>query len=149
MLQDLITYDRKARQYLAIHPDTGEIIETFPPKHRHEAFLYLVSLFEPELYRLAGNIIERHPQLERVTWKAVEIVVNRGVELVTPPVDNVLAKVSSSDGYGRYAVTVESGYVSCQCEHWQSFAAPVTASGARYCKHIIAWKLANMLEDRF
>jgi hypothetical protein len=147
--QDLITYDRSAKQYNVIHPETGEILDRFPAGHKGEAFRYLVSLFAPDLFQAAQRVTERHPQLERVTWRAVEIVINHGVDILTPPVNNALAMVDSSDGYGRYAITSDAGYISCQCDHFQSFAAPITDSGRRVCKHVAAYQLAMYTEERF
>lgn len=149
MSTSLITYNRSSRVYEVTHPHTGEIVESFPSKERHAAFLYMVSLFEPELYHAAQRIIQRHPQFERRVWKAVELVVDGQVEILDVPVNNVVARVGASDGYGRYAVTIDGGYLACECEDWQSAAAPITDSGSRYCKHILAYRLGLLFEDRF
>lgn len=146
---DLITYNRSTRVYEVVHPHTGEIVESFPSKARHEAFIYLVALFEPELYAVAQRIIARNPQFERRVWKAAELLMNNQVEVLDVPVNNVVAKVAASDGYGRYNVTIEGGYLACECEDWQSAAAPLTETGARYCKHLLAYRLALALEERF
>ena len=146
---DLITYDRSAREYLVAHPETGDVLDRFPAGQKAAAFRYLVSLFAPELYQAAERVISRHPQLERVTWKGVEILTSGGVEVLTPPVNNCLAMVASSDGAGRYAITTENGFISCQCQHFQSFAAPMTDSGRMICKHIMAYQLAMYTETRF
>jgi len=146
---ELITYNRSARVYEVTHPHTGEIVESFPSKARHEALIYLVALFEPELYEAAQRIIARNPAFERRVWKAAELVMNGNVEILDVPVNNVMAKVAASDNYGRYNVTMESGYLACECEDYQSAAAPITDGGARYCKHLLAYRLALLFEERF
>ena len=146
---DLITYDRSTRLYNVANPHTGEIVNQFPPKARHEALIYLVALFEPELYGAVQRVIARNPQFERRAWKAAELVMNGQVEILDVPVNNVMAKVAASDNYGRYNVTMESGYLACECEDYQSAAAPITDGGARYCKHLLAYRLALLFEERF
>ncbi|MBX3056911.1 MAG: hypothetical protein KF770_10605 [Anaerolineae bacterium] len=144
-----IQYDRRARQYTWIEPESGEVF-TFPAKAKGDAYKFAVSMLDPDLYTAAQRMIARHPQLERVAWKAVELVAGGGVENYAPPKGNVLAMVDSSDGLGRYAIQVEDGYTSCQCEHFASFAAPVTDSGSRICKHIAAYHLYLLVrEERY
>ena len=145
-----IQYDRSAREYRFTDPDSGEIL-TAPSGQKHQLFKAAVGLLDPALYDAALRVIENNPQLERVTWKAVEIITSDGVEVFPEPRGDVQAMViSQSDEYGRYAVSTEDGYYACQCEHWQSFAAPITQQGNRYCKHILAmylWRVTR--EDRF
>jgi hypothetical protein len=144
-----IEYDRKDRVYRWTDPDSGECF-SFPPKQKSAAFQFAVSMLDPDLFAAARRIIENHPQLERVSWRAVELVANEAVEVFAVPRDNVLAMVHSSDGYGRYAVQTEDGYLTCQCQHFTSYAAPMTETGSRYCKHIVAMHLWRVVrEDRF
>lgn len=144
-----ITYNRSERRYEFLDEESGELL-TAPSGHKHELFKAAVGLLDPNLYEAAHRVIEKHPQLERITWKAVEIVTAGGVEILAAPVDGVEAMVMASDGYGRYAVTNDNGRYACQCEHWQSTAAPITESGSRYCKHIISMYLYRVTrEDRF
>lgn len=141
-----ITYNQKARQYEFIHPETGEIFAA-PAKQKGELFRAVISMLDPELYAAATRIIERHPQLERGVWKAVEIVANDGVELVMA--NGVLSMIASSDGMGRYPITSDNGYLSCSCEHFQSMAAPMTEQGNRYCKHLLAHHLWMSVRAEF
>lgn len=147
-----ITYDRKERQYRWMDPDSGQIL-TAPSGAQNKAQLFqtAVGLLDPDLYAAAARMIEAQPQLERVVWKAVEIVATNGVEAFAVPQGNVRAKVASSDGYGRYAVMDDGrGYISCQCEHFTSLSAPYTKQGRMVCKHIAAMYLYNFTrEDRF
>ena len=141
-----IDYDRKEKLYKWVEPDTGQIF-TAPAGAQNKAELWqtAVALFDPDLYAAAERIITKHPQLERVTWRAVELVINEAVEVYATPQGNVKAMVQSSDAYGRYAITNDNGYVSCQCQHFQN-DAPMTSSGRQYCKHILAmhlWKVAK------
>lgn len=135
-----IEYDRRDKVYKWTEPESGEVFE-FPngPKGKEQARQFVISMLDPDLHKAATGIIEKHPQLERVTWKAVEIVIENGVELLMS--GNVQAMVNSSDGYGRYAITSDNGYTACECEHFQSFSAPLTEQGNRYCKHILAYHL--------
>lgn len=135
-------YNPSARVYNWTNPLSGEIM-SFPAKAKGEATKFIISLLHPKLYQAVTRLIDKQPQLERVAWKAVDIVINDGVELRGD--GRLLAMVASSDGLGRYAVEVDSGFYSCQCEHWTSFAAPVTESGNRYCKHILAMYLARIV----
>lgn len=144
-----IDYDRSERVYKWIEPDSGQIF-TFPPRQKGAALQFAVSMLDPELFDAAGRVIANQPQLERVTWRAVELVCNNAVTVFDVPRGNVEAMIESSDGYGRYAITNDNGHMVCQCEHWQSMAAPLTQSGRRYCKHILAlylWRVTR--EDRF
>lgn len=144
-----ITYDRKERVYKWIDPDSGEIL-TAPAKQKAELFRAAVGMLEPNLYKSAERITERHLQLERITWKAVEIVANNGVEIFPGAHNGVAAMVDSSDGFGRYAIISTEYGPTCQCAHFQEGYAPLTESGARYCKHIMAYQLhLTTREDRF
>jgi hypothetical protein len=135
-----ITYNRQAKEYEFVNPETGEL-HTAPAKAKADLFRAAVAMLDPELFAAAERVIARHPQLERVTWRAVELVANDAVEVYPAPRGAVVAMVEASDGLGRYAVeTGEYGH-TCQCEHFTSFAAPVTESGARFCKHILAFRL--------
>lgn len=139
-------YNNSTRVYNWTNPLSGEIM-SFPAKAKGEATKFIISLLHPKLYQAATRLIEKQPQLERVTWKAVEIVANQGVELKGDGLGSngrLAAMVESSDGMGRYAIEIDNGFYTCQCEHWISFTAPVAASGNRYCKHIIASYLARI-----
>lgn len=135
-----IDYDRREKAYTWIDPKTESVFQ-FPggPDGKTQARQFAISMLDPDLYAAATGVIEKHPQLERVTWKAVELVISNGVELVMA--NGIQAMVKSSDGYGRYAVLSDNGYTACQCEHFTSFSAPMTEQGNRYCKHILAYHL--------
>lgn len=137
-----MTYNRSERVYEWIQPETGTVF-TFDSQEKKsgKAFQSIVGLLDPDLHKAALHIIETHPQLERGVWKAVEIICKNGVEVYPEMRGNVYAMVESSDGFGRYAITSEDGYTTCQCEHFQSYAAPMTESANRYCKHILAYHL--------
>lgn len=135
-----ITYNRTAKEYEFVNPETGEL-HTAPAKCKGELFRAAVAMLDPDLYQAAEQIAARHPQLERVTWRAVELVTADAVEAYPRPRGGVVAMVDSSDGFGRYAIEAGEYGNSCQCEHFQSMAAPVTDSGARFCKHILAYRL--------
>lgn len=144
-----IEYDRKAKQYRWEDLESGQVL-TAPSGQKFQLFQAVVSMLDPDLYAAANRIIEAHPQLERGVWKAVEIVASEGVENFAGMKGDVYAMVDSSDGFGRYAITNEDGYMACQCENFQSFAAPMTQSGNRYCKHILAYQLhLATREERF
>ena len=141
-----ITYDRKQKEYQWTDPNSGEIL-TAPSKCKGDLFRAAVGLLDPALYDAVEAVASKHPQLERVAWKAAEIVVSNGVEILGDDNLAVLAQVASSDGLGRYAV--EHDY-SCNCEHYTSLAAPMTSSGRRYCKHGLATALyLKTKESRF
>jgi hypothetical protein len=144
-----ITYNRSERRYEFLDTDSGEML-TAPSGHKHELFKAAVGLLDPDLYDAAHRVIEKHPQLERITWKAVEIVTAGGVEILAEPKEGAEAMVASqSDQYGRYAVTNDNGYYMCQCEHFAT-NAPITQSGSRYCKHIVSMYLYRVTrEERF
>ena len=145
-----ITFDRSEKLYKWTDPQTGEVI-TAPAKCRGDLFRAAVGMLDPDLYAAAGRMIAKNPQLERVAWRAVELIVGDGVEILAGAPGGVWAMVASSDGYGRYAITSdESGFDVCQCEHYATFAAPMTATGRRVCKHIAAARLyLATREDRF
>lgn len=146
-----IEYNRSTRRYEWIDPDSGEMF-TAPSGAKNKANLFqaVIGMLDPDLYASATRMIENNPQLERVVWKAVELVTNNAVEVFAVPNNGVVAMVDSSDGYGRYAITMHTHGIDCQCEHYQSMAAPLTNKGHRICKHIAAkflWQYTR--EDRF
>jgi hypothetical protein len=144
-----INYNRQEKQYEWIEPESGERF-TFPAKQKHEAFRFAVSMLDSDLYAAAERMIEDHPQLERVAWRAVELVCANAIEVFPAPVAGVVAMVDSSDGYGRYAIEQHEAGYSCQCEHFTSLAAPLTQNGERYCKHLAAYRLhLRTRETRF
>ena len=144
-----ITYDRKERIYKWIDPESGEVL-TAPSKRKGELFRAAVGMLEPDLYAAAGRIIEKHPQLERVTWRAVELVASDAVEVFPGGRAGVVAMVASSDDFGRYAISTTEYGPTCQCVHFQDGYAPITETGSRYCKHILAYQLYLVTrEDRF
>jgi len=145
-----ITYDRSQKIYTWTDPSSGEVF-TAPPGAANKASLFqaAVGMLEPELYAAAIALIDDHPQLERVTWKGVEIVCTGGVDAFAVPENGVVAMVASSDGSGRYAISQTERDYECQCAHFQDLAAPVTMNG-RWCKHVTAYRLyLRVREDRF
>jgi hypothetical protein len=104
-------------------------------------------MLDPDLYAAAERMIANQPQLERVVWKGVELVINEAVEVYAVPHNTVLAMVDSSDGYGRYAIENINGHISCQCESWQGLTAPLTTGGRRVCKHVSAMYLWNFTRE--
>jgi len=92
-----INYNRQEKQYEWIEPESGERF-TFPAKQKHEAFRFAVSMLDSDLYAAAERMIEDHPQLERVTWRAVELVCANPIEVFSAPVASALAIVDRSEG---------------------------------------------------
>ena len=138
-----IDYDRKAKEYQWIDPESGEIF-TFPPKAKGEAVKFAIGMMHPELVDVIERQAKQHPQLERTLWKAAQIIVAGGVEIL--PGSNPWAMVQSSDDMGRYAIQNDSGYDTCQCYSFQEMSAPLTRNGQRVCKHIAAAKLQSVFE---
>ena len=135
-----ITYDRTEKIYKWIDPTSGQIL-TAPAKQKQDLFRAAVAILDPDLADAAEHIIKQHPQLERVTWRAVELVAKDALEVFPAYRDGVAAMVDSSDEYGRYAIEATAHGLTCQCEHFQGMHAPLTETGSRYCKHIIAYHL--------
>ena len=135
-----ITFDRSERLYKWIDPTSGEVL-TAPAKEKEMLFRAAVGILDPDLYKAAEAAIERHPQLERVTWRAVELVAREKIEVYPGLRGSVAAMVDSSDEYGRYAIEHTKYGLTCQCEHFQGGYAPLTESGSRCCKHIVAYHL--------
>lgn len=145
-----IDYNRKEKRYEWIDPESGEIL-TAPPgaANKRDLFQTAVAMTHPEIHEIATRLIEQNPHAERVIWRAVELATENAVELLAAPRANVIGMVDSSDGYGRYAVQLVDGYHTCQCEHWQSMAAPIIDSGARLCKHVAAVWLVQMTQENY
>lgn len=136
-----ITFNRTQRRYEWLEPESGEIL-TAPSGAENKAQLFqaALSLLDPDLANAAVSWLNEEPYLERTIWKAAEIVATDGVELY-PTDGRLLAKVISSDGYGRYAITIEDGYTVCECAHYQDGGASLDANGQKTCKHIAAMRL--------
>lgn len=143
-----IAYNRTERRYEWTEPESGEIL-TAPSGASNKAQLFqaALSILDPELANAAYGWINEEPYLERAIWKGAEIVATSGIELF-PTDGRLLAKVDSSDGYGRYSVTNEDGYVVCECQHYQE-AAPLDANGQKVCKHIASHRLTQLIENRY
>jgi hypothetical protein len=135
-----ITYDRTEKLYKWIDPHSGEVL-TAPARQKGSLFRAAVCILDPDLYAAAEKVIEKYPQLERVTWRAVELVAKDAIEVYPAQRGGVAAMVDSSDEFGRYAIEATAHGLTCQCEHFQGMHAPLTESGSRYCKHIIAYHL--------
>ena len=135
-----ITYDRAEKIYKWTDPTSGEIL-TAPAKQKQELFRAAVAILDSDLAQAAEGIIKAHPQLERVTWRAVELVAYDMIEVYPVARNGVAAMVASSDEYGRYAIEATAYGLTCQCAHFQDGHAPLTQSGSRYCKHILAYHL--------
>ncbi len=142
-----IEYNRSAREYKWTDPDSGLILSA-PSKQKGELFRAAVSMLDPDLYAAATQLISKNPHFERITWRAVELVINNSIETFPAAVDGTLAMVEASDGMGRYAVYHdEAGYMACQCESYKSFDAPLTTSGHRLCKHIVGFLLYQRTQE--
>ncbi len=145
-----ITYDRSEKIYKWVDPDSGEVL-TAPSGAANKAKLFqtAVAMLDPELYQAAVRWLEEEPTLERVIWRSVELVANNGVETFADE-SLLIAKVDSSDEYGRYSLTLDDGFMACECPHWQELGAPYTSSGERVCKHVAAFHLYQRTrENRF
>lgn len=145
---DKITYNPSERRYEFVDPDSGEIF-TAPAKQKHELFKALVGMLEPGLYDAVHRWLEDEPYLERILWRGAELAATNGVETF-PGEGHLLAMVQSSDAYGRYSVTIEDGYIVCECAYFQDGNPPLDVNGQRVCKHVAAFHLHQRTrEDRF
>jgi hypothetical protein len=144
-----ITYDRQARQYRWTDPESGEIL-TAPAKQKAELFRAVVGMLDPDVYAVANRLVQKYPYMERYIWRGVELVINDAVEVFAAPAGDVIAVVESSDVYGRYAIRHNQDGLSCECESFTGFTAPMTETGQMMCKHLLAvkiWQFAR--ETRF
>ena len=142
---DQITYNRSKKRYEFIDEESGEIL-TAPSGHKHELFKAMVGMLEPDLYDAVHNWLEDEPYLERILWRGAELVASNGVETF-PGEGRLLAMVQSSDEYGRYSVTIEDGYVVCECAFYQDGNAPLDVNGQRMCKHVAAFHLHQRAKE--
>ena len=134
-----ITYNRQDKKYNWI--DDNGVIYSFPAKQKHEAFKFAVSMLEPDLYQAATLIIENTPQIERLVWKAVQLVTDGKVEILTNPVNGVVAMVDSSDEFGRYAITQDVDQKHCNCISFTQYPQ-YDQHGTIHCKHTLATRLS-------
>lgn len=149
-----IDFNQQAKQYEWFNTETGSLL-TAPcgPTNKASLFQTAVALTNPTLWQTATRWIAAEPYLERTIWKGVELVANNGVE--TFPDDGplaatpdrcggrLLARVQSSDAFGRYSVTNSDGYIVCECQHYQDGGAPLDQYGQKTCKHIAAYRLSQ------
>lgn len=138
MLANVI-YNRSDRRYEL--ENEGELL-TFPAgvNGRQQAFQTAVQLENGDLYEMATQMANDHPQLASRIWKACEIALNGGVTFS----ESGLALVASqSSEYGDYAVQLVDGLYACDCEDFQGATAVYMAgSDQPHCKHILAYQLA-------
>lgn len=142
-----IDYDRKERQYNWIDPDSGEMF-AFPSGQKHEAFKFAVSMLEPDLHTAAALIIQDTPQIERIVWKAVELVVNGSVDVYDTAQNGIIAMVASSDQYGRYAIQETDYGHTCNCISFTDYPQ-YDQLGNVHCKHTLAVKLHGVARSEF
>lgn len=147
MMLDQINYDRSGRCYKWVDPDSGEVFQ-FPAGQagKRQAFQFVLGMLEPTLLTAVENLLHEHPYLERVAWKAAELVATGKVEVFATPQNGLLAMVESSDEFGRYAIQSQNGAITCQCYAFQEMTAPMTPTGAIMCKHKVAahlWKVSR------
>jgi len=145
-----ITYDRSERIYKWEDPGSGAVLTAPSGKQsKAELFQKAIAMLDPDLYAAVVRWIETEPTLERVIWRGVELVANGGVE--TFPGEGLLvAKVDSSDEFGRYSITIQNGYLACECAYWQEMNTPYASNGQRVCKHLAAFTLyQRVCETRF
>ena len=142
-----ITYQRKAKEYQWTDPTSGEIL-TAPSGQKHELFKTVVGMLEPDLYTAAINWIDRTPQLERIIWKAVQLVIENKVEMFTPPKGDIIAMVDGSDQYGRYCIQHTTEQNICGCVSFREFPN-YDERGFIWCKHLAAVRLANVARSEF
>ena len=129
-----ITYNRSAKQYEWIDPQSGEVFTFESGKaNKAAAWRFALSMLDPDLHDAAQRWADETPQLERVIWKGAEIVATGGVEEKS----STLHMVASSDGYGRYAVQMTDHGYTCQC---MSFVEnpQYDQHANKFCKHIAA-----------
>ena len=143
-----VTYSRKDKAYQWTCPDSGEIFQFVGKgaKVKAEAWRFAVSMLDPDLFDLAQRMIEAQPHTERVIWRAVELIINDAVEVFDVAQGDVVAKVQSSDEYGRYSIKQTAHGYTCQCHHFTNLDAPLLPSGQYFCKHIAAvqiWRIAR------
>jgi hypothetical protein len=134
-----ITYNRKMKRYEYLHPDGGFLTAPSGASNKDQLFQTVISMLDPNLYEAAERVVGNQPLLERVTWKAVALVAQ---DVVSAHMQgDIVAMVAAADGMGRYAIQETDDYFTCQCVNFVNYDAPMTGSGQRYCKHIMAWRL--------
>lgn len=142
MLQDLVTYDHKKKEYLVT---AGQDIVAFPngPTGKLLATRLAVFASSPAVYELASKLSKKYPALERRAWLAAELVIDG--KLTFSPANDVLAQVDGGDPAGAYNVIALDGELACDCPDFAGGFAPFTMSGRRLCKHLIAYTFARKL----
>ena len=137
-----IPYNRSEKAYEWTCPESGEIFR-FHGKGaavKADAFRFAVSMLDPQLYETAVTRIEANPFIERMVWRAVELLINDSVEEVSP----TLYMVMSSDQYGRYAVAMTEHGLTCQCRAFTDNPI-ITPELDTLCKHCLAVQMWRVL----
>jgi hypothetical protein len=144
-IEELIAYDRSRREYVVA---TGDKTAVFPAgaTGKRQATRLAVFVAEPALYELASKLSKKQPHLETRAWAAAAYVVDGRVDLDAS--HGRLATVDGNSHYGAYSITHDDdGRMACDCVDWLGCTAPLVESGARYCKHIIAYVFAARLQE--
>lgn len=143
----LINYDRSERLYHVYDPSSGELISSFPSGRdgKRAAFRLSVDLQSPKLHELACEWEAQYPELQSRIWKAVEIVLGKGV-LPAFSMQHLAVVTSQSSMFGDYNIAMRDQMLQCDCEDFLSFAAPMIGDNAQpMCKHLIAYVLFTRL----
>ena len=143
-----VTFERGLRQYRVEDPISGEV-EFFPSGNdgRKQAHQRAIALHNPRLFKIAAGLIQQHPYLASRVWRACELVIHEAVQCCAD--SDLLAMVTGSSEYGDYLICKRDGLIICDClDYMQGNAPYIGPTGQRFCKHILAWQLAERLAYR-
>lgn len=104
----------------------------------------------PDLYAMTLQIVRQYPELKSRAWRGAIIAVKRLVNFApSRAADGVIADVRGH-GSNIYEIGRQDGMLTCTCEDWRGYNAPIVVQGtrmARMCKHIIAYRLSRAWRD--
>lgn len=138
-VSDVLVYNRSSRVWQVA--GDGRVAE-FPagPEGKRAATQMAIWVLNPQLHALAQSLASRHPQLESRAWKAAAYIADGRIAM-QPGNGPILALVQGSSPYGPYTIQRHDDETTCDCLDYTGFTAPMLATGARLCAHIIATQM--------
>lgn len=146
--QTQVSYNRKTRKWAA---QNGSLIGEFASEEggKKAAVQTAVRHENNNVFTAVAQIINKHPELEAMAWRAGRLVINGSV---LPPRPgnrvNEVARVKSQSREQAYSIQQRGKMLVCGCEWFQYKKAPLLPSGQRYCTHILAVGIANHSEGK-
>jgi len=142
-----VFYNRSERSWQAVNGSVLGSYGTGDAARQAALEKALAHEFKP-LHDLMTKLATKWPELAARGWKAATLVAGGHVLYRhSHEPERVQGRVKSQTGRHGYLVMVhENGGLACNCRDWLDGRAPLGPRQRRFCKHILALRLAWRLD---